>query len=156
MQQRLWQYPVHHLGGFGTGWWWFGPGAWAFWFGSSPNHIQGAFLSAAGRVQQRSPRWPLVSGAGVWFGTYGTGGFLTLFLISFFPVVGQHGHGLGDTGVPELQDVLRSLGASQTGHPQKAPARSMPYFFRFAEVAITLAFVGSVISETRGVQPGYG
>ena len=58
---------------------------------------------------------------------------------------------------PELEDVLRSLGASKldilwrVGLP-----RSLPYFFASLKIAITLAFVGAVISETVASNQGIG
>jgi NitT/TauT family transport system permease protein len=58
---------------------------------------------------------------------------------------------------PELRDVLRSLGASRldilikVGFP-----RSLPFFFASLKVAVTLAFVGSVMSETVASNVGMG
>ena len=50
---------------------------------------------------------------------------------------------------PELEDVLRSLGARRLDILFKVGLpRSLSYFFASLKVAITLAFVGSVISET--------
>ena len=81
---------------------------------------------------------------------------ITAFLISFFPIVVNVATGLA-TLEPELRDVLRSLGATRrdilikVGFP-----RAMPYFFASLKVAITLAFVGSVISETVASNVGVG
>lgn len=92
----------------------------------------------------------------VWFGIGTVPAILTAFLISFFPVVVNMATGLA-TLEPELQDVLRSLGASRTDILRKvALPRSMPYFFASLKVAITLAFVGSVISETVASNLGIG
>ena len=58
---------------------------------------------------------------------------------------------------PELEDVLRSLGARwldilfKVGLP-----RSLPYFFASLKVAITLTFFGSVISGTVASNLGIG
>ena len=58
---------------------------------------------------------------------------------------------------PELQDVLRSLGARKSQIIWKVGVpRAMPYFFAALKVAITLAFVGSVISETVASNKGIG
>ena len=52
---------------------------------------------------------------------------------------------------------MRSLGASRIDILKKvALPRSMPYFFASLKVAITLAFVGSVISETVASNVGIG
>jgi len=92
----------------------------------------------------------------VWFGIGTVPAILTAFLISFFPVVVNMATGLA-TLEPELEDVLRSLGASKLDILRKvALPRSMPYFFASLKVAITLAFVGSVISETVASNVGIG
>ncbi|MFN2361428.1 MAG: ABC transporter permease [Marinobacter sp.] len=92
----------------------------------------------------------------VWFGIGTVPAILTAFLISFFPVVVNMATGLA-TLEPELQDVLKSLGASKLDILKKvALPRSMPYFFASLKVAITLAFVGSVISETVASNVGIG
>jgi len=81
---------------------------------------------------------------------------ITAFLISFFPIVVNVATGLA-TIEPELQDVMRSLGARKLQILWKIGIpRSMPYFFASLKVAITLAFVGSVISETVASNEGIG
>ncbi|PAS96795.1 MAG: ABC transporter permease, partial [Candidatus Dactylopiibacterium carminicum] len=75
---------------------------------------------------------------------------------SFFPVVVNVATGLA-TLEPELEDVLRSLGASRLDILKKVGLpRSLPYFFASLKVAVTLAFVGSVISETVASNLGIG
>ncbi|GAB4061857.1 ABC transporter permease [Uliginosibacterium sediminicola] len=92
----------------------------------------------------------------VWFGIGTIPAIITAFLISFFPVVVNVATGLS-TLEPELEDVLRSLGASRLDILFKVGLpRSMPYFFASLKVAITLAFVGSVISETVASNLGIG
>lgn len=92
----------------------------------------------------------------IWFGIGEVPAILTAFLISFFPIVVNVATGIA-TMEPELEDVLRALGAKKidvmfrVGIP-----RSMPYFFGSLKVAITLAFVGSVVSETVGANAGIG
>jgi NitT/TauT family transport system permease protein len=92
----------------------------------------------------------------IWFGIGTVPAIITAFLISFFPIVVNVATGLA-TIEPELQDVLRSLGASRLQVLWKIGIpRSMPYFFASLKVAITLAFVGSVVSETVASNEGIG
>ena len=78
------------------------------------------------------------------------------FLLSFFPIAVNVATGLATTE-PELEDVLRSLGASALDILLKVGIpRSMPYFFASLKVAVTLAFVGAVISETIASNDGIG
>jgi NitT/TauT family transport system permease protein len=58
---------------------------------------------------------------------------------------------------PELEDVLRALGASKLDIMLKVGIpRTQPYLFGSLKVAITLAFVGTVVSETVGANAGLG
>jgi len=92
----------------------------------------------------------------IWFGLGTKPASITAFLISFFPIVVNVATGLA-TIEPELQDVLRSLGARKSQIIWKVGVpRAMPYFFAALKVAITLAFVGSVISETVAANSGIG
>ena len=92
----------------------------------------------------------------VWFGIGLGPGILTAFLISFFPITVNIATGLA-TLEPELEDVLRALGANRLDVLIKVGMpRSLPYFFASLKVAITLAFVGSVISETVAANEGIG
>ncbi|KAA9002816.1 ABC transporter permease [Affinibrenneria salicis] len=92
----------------------------------------------------------------VWFGIGTVPAIATAFLISFFPIVVNVATGLA-TVEPEMEDVLRSLGASRMDILKKVGLpRSLPYFFASLKVAITLAFVGSVISETVASNLGIG
>jgi len=92
----------------------------------------------------------------IWFGIGTVPAILTAFLISFFPIVVNVATGLA-TIEPELQDVMRSLGARKLQIMWKIGIpRAMPYFFASLKVAITLAFVGSVVSETVGSNAGIG
>ncbi len=92
----------------------------------------------------------------LWFGLGEVPAILTAFLISFFPVVVNVATGLATTE-PELEDVLRALGASKLDIMRKVGVpRSLPYFFGSLKVAITLAFVGSVVAETVGANKGIG
>lgn len=92
----------------------------------------------------------------LWFGVGAVPAVLTAFLISFFPIVVNVATGLATTE-PELRDVLRALGASRLEIIRKIGLpRSMPYFFSSLKVAVTLAFVGSVMAETVGSNKGVG
>jgi len=92
----------------------------------------------------------------VWFGSGTVPAVITSLVICIFPVVVNVATGLATTE-PELEDVLRALGASKAdilwgvGIP-----RSMPYLFASLKIAITLAFVGTVISETVAANRGIG
>jgi NitT/TauT family transport system permease protein len=92
----------------------------------------------------------------LWFGIGEVPAVMTAFLISFFPIVVNVATGLATTE-PELEDVLRALGASKLDIMRKVGIpRSLPYFFGSLKVAITLAFVGTVVSETVGANKGIG
>lgn len=92
----------------------------------------------------------------MWFGIGTVPAILTAFLISFFPIVVNVATGLA-TLEPELRDVLRSLGATRRDILVKVGfPRALPYFFASLKVAITLAFVGSVLAETVASNVGVG
>jgi NitT/TauT family transport system permease protein len=92
----------------------------------------------------------------IWFGIGTIPAVLTAFLIAFFPIVVNVATGLA-TIEPEMEDVLRALGAKKMDIMLKVGIpRSMPYFFGSLKVAITLAFVGSVIAETVAANSGLG
>src|SRR5207344_3441891 len=66
------------------------------------------------------------------------------------------GSGLVPLG-PELEDVLRVLGAKRWDVLVKVGLpRSMPYFYGSLKVAITLAFVGTTVSEMTAANEGIG
>lgn len=92
----------------------------------------------------------------VWFGIGVGPAVLTAFLISFFPIMVNIATGLA-TLEPELEDVLRVLGAKRWDVLTKVGLpRSMPYFFGSLKVAITLAFVGTTVSEMSASNEGIG
>jgi NitT/TauT family transport system permease protein len=92
----------------------------------------------------------------VWFGIGLGPGVLTAFLISFFPITVNIATGLA-TLEPELEDVLRVLGARRWDVLVKVGLpRSMPYFYGSLKVAITLAFVGTTVSEMTAANEGIG
>jgi NitT/TauT family transport system permease protein len=92
----------------------------------------------------------------MWFGIGVVPAVLTAFLLAFFPVAVNVAVGLA-TLEAELRDVLRVLGASrwQTFRKVGVP-RTMPLFFASLKVAVSSAFVGSVISETVAANAGIG
>jgi len=92
----------------------------------------------------------------MWFGIGMVPAVLTAFLLAFFPVAVNVAVGLA-TLETELRDVLRSLGASRWQIFRKVGVpRTMPLFFASLKVAISSAFVGSVISETVASNAGIG
>lgn len=92
----------------------------------------------------------------LWFGSGTVPAVLTAIVICFFPIVVNIATGLATTE-PEQEDVLKALGASKldilwnVGLP-----RTMPFFFAALKVAITYAFVGTVLSETVASNRGIG
>jgi len=92
----------------------------------------------------------------LWFGSGTVPAVLTAMIMSIFPIVVNVATGLATTE-PELEDVMRALRASKrdilwnVGLP-----RTMPYFFASLKVSVTLAFVGTVISETVASNRGIG
>jgi NitT/TauT family transport system permease protein len=92
----------------------------------------------------------------LWFGAGTVPAILTAVTLAFFPIVVNVATGLATTE-PELEDVMRAMKASKldilfnVGLP-----RSMPYFFASLKVAVTQAFVGTVIAETVASNRGIG
>ncbi len=102
------------------------------------------------------PKAALVPVLVLWFGIGTVPAILTAFLISFFPIVVNVATGLAAVP-PELREVLRVLGSSRLeAFTRVSIPFSMPYFFASLKVAITLAFVGAVISEIAASQKGIG
>ncbi len=102
------------------------------------------------------PKVALVPILVLWFGIGFIPAVLTAFLISFFPIVVNVATGLA-TIEPELEDVLKALGASKLDIMRKVGIpRTLPYFFGSLKIAITLAFVGSVIAESIASNNGIG
>jgi NitT/TauT family transport system permease protein len=92
----------------------------------------------------------------IWFGIGSVPAIITAFLLSFFPILVNVATGIA-TVEPELRDVLRALGASKWQVITKVGLpRAMPYFFASLKVAMTVAFVGSIVSETVAANKGVG
>lgn len=102
------------------------------------------------------PKVALVPLMVIWFGIGTIPAILTAFLLAFFPIAVNVTAGL-TTVEPEMRDVLMSLGASRLELFQKLGfPHTLPYLFASLKVAISLAFVGSVISETVASSSGIG
>lgn len=102
------------------------------------------------------PKAALVPILVIWFGTGAVPAVITAFMLSFFPVVVNVASGFA-TIEPELVDVLRSLGATRMDIVRKIGIpRSLPHLFASLKIAITLAFVGSVIAEIVAGNQGVG
>ncbi|MFC3862497.1 ABC transporter permease [Deinococcus antarcticus] len=102
------------------------------------------------------PKAALVPVLVIWFGVGTLPAIITAFLISFFPIVVNVATGLA-TVEPEPRDVLRALGATPWEVFKKVSLpRTLPYFFASLKVAVTLAFVGSIISELSASNRGIG
>lgn len=102
------------------------------------------------------PKVALVPILVLWFGSGTIPAVITAMITCVFPIVVNVATGLATTE-PELEDFMHTLGASKldtllnVGLP-----RTMPYFFASLKVAVTLAFVGAVISETVASNLGIG
>ncbi len=102
------------------------------------------------------PKVALVPIIVIWFGIGTVPAVITACSIAFFPIAVNIATGLA-TIEPEMRDVLRSLGASRWEILTKVGIpRSMPYLFASLKISITLAFIGSVISETVASNKGIG
>ena len=102
------------------------------------------------------PKIAIVPVLVIWFGLGTIPAIITAFAISFFPIVVNVATGLA-TIEPEMRDVMRVLGARKMQILRKIGIpRSMPYFFASLKIAITLAFIGSVVAETVAANSGIG
>jgi NitT/TauT family transport system permease protein len=162
---------------FAAGWQWQGPiaeAAWQTFVTTFIGFVFAVLFGLIGGVAIGSSRWiydgfyPALIGFNtipkvavvpiliIWFGVGTIPAIITAFLLSFFPILVNVATGIA-TLEPELQDVLRALGASKIQIIKKVGLpRSMPYFFASLKVAITVAFVGSIVAETVGSNAGIG
>ena len=102
------------------------------------------------------PKAALVPILVIWFGVGTVPAVITAFMLAFFPVVVNVATGFA-TIEPELVDVLRALGATRWDTVVKVGfPRSLPYFFASLKIAVTLAFVGTVIAEIVAGNNGIG
>ncbi|MGI4797680.1 MAG: ABC transporter permease [Janthinobacterium lividum] len=92
----------------------------------------------------------------IWFGIGTVPAVITAFLLSFFPIVVNVATGIA-TVEPELRDVMRALGAGPLDIILKIGLpRAMPYFFASLKIAVSVAFVGSILAETIAANSGIG
>lgn len=102
------------------------------------------------------PKVALVPILVLWFGAGAWPAILTAMSMGVFPVVVNVAAGLA-TIEPELKEFMTVLKAKQLDILWNISLpRSLPYLFASLKVAITLAFVGAVISETVASNKGIG
>jgi NitT/TauT family transport system permease protein len=91
-----------------------------------------------------------------WFGIGWLPPVMIAFLASFFPVAVNVATGIS-TIEPEVEDVLRALGASRADVIAKVGIpRAMPYFFGSLKITMTLSYVGAVLGEQLASSVGIG
>ncbi len=92
----------------------------------------------------------------IWFGVGPHISVMTAVVVCFFPVTVVVATAVAASS-PELSDVLRSLGASRADIMLKvALPRAMPQFFSSIKLAITGAFIGTIVAETVASNTGIG
>jgi len=102
------------------------------------------------------PKVALVPILVIWFGAGFWPATLTALSMSLFPVVVNVATGLA-TIEPELKEIMHVLKAKKSDILWNISLpRSLPYLFASLKVAITLAFVGAVVSETIASNKGIG
>ena len=102
------------------------------------------------------PKVALIPVLVMWFGAGAVPATLAAFLLAFFPITVNLAVGIAGLE-PELADVLRALGASRLDVIRKVGLpRSAPHFFASLKIAIALAFVGAIVSETIASNRGIG
>jgi NitT/TauT family transport system permease protein len=122
--------------------------------GASPRFYKTTFPTLIG--VNSIPKVALVPLMVLWAGIGTVPAVMTSAIIVIFPIAVVVAAGIA-TMDPELSDVMRSLGASRfitlakIGIPQ-----AMPYFFGSLKIAITLAFVGTILAESIAANRGLG
>lgn len=92
----------------------------------------------------------------IWFGAGPHVAVLTSIVVCFFPVTVIVATAIA-TASPELDDVLRSLGATRLDVLLKVGfPRALPQFFGSIKLAITGAFIGTIVAETIAANTGVG
>ena len=92
----------------------------------------------------------------LWFGIGSVPATILAFSLAVFPIVVNVATGLASID-PEMEDVMRSLGASRFEIIWKVGIPGMtPFLFASFKIAITLSFVGSVLAETVAANSGIG
>ena len=92
----------------------------------------------------------------LWFGFDLTPKVLLVALVTFFPMLVALVDGYASTD-PEIEDLLRSMGASRRVVFRRARLPSaMPYFFAGLRISITYAVVAAIFAEYVGARAGLG
>lgn len=92
----------------------------------------------------------------VWFGAGPHISVMTATVVCFFPVTVIVATAIAASS-PELDDVLRSLGARKIDVLIKVSIpRALPQFFGSIKLAITGAFIGTIVAETMAANSGIG
>tara|TARA_R110002110_G_scaffold371471_1_gene581483 strand:- start:2246 stop:3034 length:789 start_codon:yes stop_codon:yes gene_type:complete len=92
----------------------------------------------------------------LWFGFDLTPKVLLVALVTFFPMLVALVDGYASTD-PEIEDLLRSLGASRRVVFRRARLpTAMPYFFAGLRISITYAVVAAIFAEYVGARAGLG
>ncbi|WP_439154744.1 ABC transporter permease [Yoonia sp.] len=92
----------------------------------------------------------------LWFGFDLTPKVLLVALVTFFPMLVALVDGYTGTD-PEIQDLMRSMGATrgQIFRSARFPS-AMPYFFAGLRISITYAVVAAIFAEYVGARAGLG
>ncbi len=92
----------------------------------------------------------------VWFGAGPHIAVIMAVIVSFFPVTVVLSTAIAASS-PELDDVMRSLGARKIDVLLKVSIpRAMPQFFGSIKLAITGALIGTIVAETIAANAGIG
>ncbi|OAN71279.1 nitrate ABC transporter permease [Jannaschia sp. EhC01] len=92
----------------------------------------------------------------LWFGFDLTPKVLLVALVTFFPMLVALVDGYAATD-PEIEDLLRSMGASRGKIFRAARLPSaMPYFFAGLRISVTYAVVAAIFAEYVGARAGLG
>ena len=92
----------------------------------------------------------------LWFGCDLTPKVLLVALVTFFPMLVALVDGYESTD-PEIEDLLRTMGASRSVVFRTARFPSaMPYFFAGLRISITYAVVAAIFAEYVGARAGLG
>lgn len=92
----------------------------------------------------------------LWFGIGSAPAVILAFSLAVFPIVVNVATGLASIN-HEMENVMRSLGANRMQIIWKVGIPNMtPFLFASFKISITLAFVGSVLSETVAANSGIG
>ena len=102
------------------------------------------------------PKVALVPLLSLWFGIGAVPAIITAFMLAFFPMAVNVATGLRTVDA-EMHEVLLALGATRFEMFQKVGfPHTLPYLFASLKVAISQAFIGSVIAETVASEGGIG